>query len=321
MSASVSARPFIAAMHPRRRIGLGCMALTGIYGPITREDAVAVIRRAFDLGIDHYDTAELYGPYTNEELLADALGPGRLDVCIATKFGYRLNGDRIAGLDSSREAIRRSVEGSLRRLRRERIDLLYQHRPDPRIPVEDVVGTMADLVNEGKVAEIGLSAIGSATLDRARAIHPIAAIQNGYSLIERAAETDVMPALNDHRTAFVAYSPLARGVLAGSAMPAERRPASDYRKSDGRLSVAGLSALKSALSPLWQAADRHNVSPAAIAIAWVLSKGPGMHVIPGARSPKQLTGTLLGAEIVLNEDELLELDKITNPGSATSISS
>lgn len=128
------------------------MALTGIYGPVERDEAVAVIRRAFDLGITHYDTAELYGPYVNEELLAEALGPRSREVCIATKFGYRLEGSSIAGLDSSPRAIRRSVEGSLRRLRRERLDLLYQHRPDPHVPVEDVIGTMSELVEEGKVA-------------------------------------------------------------------------------------------------------------------------------------------------------------------------
>ena len=199
------------------RIGLGCMALTGIYGPIGRGKAIAVIRRAFDLGVDHYDTAELYGPYINEELLADALGPRSREVRIATKFGYRLEGGRIAGLDSSPHAIRRAVEGSLRRLRRERIDLLYQHRPDPHIPVEDVVGTMSKLVKEGKVADLGLCATDHATLERARAIHPIAAVQNSYSLIDREAEAGVLPALSDHRTAFVAYSPLARGILAGAA--------------------------------------------------------------------------------------------------------
>jgi aryl-alcohol dehydrogenase-like predicted oxidoreductase len=298
------------------------MALTGIYGPVAREDAVSVIRRAFDLGIDHYDTAELYGPYVNEELLASALGPRTRDVRIATKFGYRFEAGRIAGLDSSREAIRRSVEGSLRRLRRERIDLLYQHRPDPRIPVEDVVGAMAELVEEGKVAELGLSTIDGAMLKRARAIHRIAAVQNSYSLIERAAEANVLPALGDHRTAFVAYSPLARGILAGVTMSAEPRLSTDYRTSDSSFSATSLASLQSALSPLWKAANRHNVPPAAVAIAWVLSKGPDVHVIPGAKSLDQLNAALRGAEIALSEDDRLELDKIGNQiGSRPSISS
>jgi aryl-alcohol dehydrogenase-like predicted oxidoreductase len=294
------------------------MALTGIYGTVAREEAVAVIRRAFDLGIVHYDTAELYGPYVNEELLAEALGPRSREVCIATKFGYRLEGSRIAGLDSSPRAIRRSVEGSLRRLRRERIDLLYQHRPDPYVPVGDVVGTMAELVNEGKVAELGLCATDSATLQRATAIHPIAAIQNGYSLLNRSAETDVLPALSDHRTAFVAYSPLARGILAGAAAPAENREVTDYRRSDSRFSAAGLTSLKHALMPLWETADRHNAPPAAIAIAWVLSKNPEVHVIPGAKSLDQLTVALRAAEIILSEDDRVNLEMIAVPGPTVS---
>jgi aryl-alcohol dehydrogenase-like predicted oxidoreductase len=319
---SAAGRLPIFVTGARNRIGLGCMALTGIYGPIAREDALAVIRHAFDLGVDHYDTAELYGPYINEELLADALGPRSSEVRIATKVGYRLEGGRIAGHDSSREAIRRSVEGSLRRLRRASIDLLYQHRPDPHIPVEDVVGTMAELVKEGKVAELGLCATDNATLQRAREIHPIAAVQNGYSLIEREAEAEVLPALSDRRTAFVAYSPLARGILAGVAIQPARRSKTDYRRSDSRFSVAGLASLRCALSPLWEMADRHNVPPAAIAIAWVLSKGPVVHVIPGARSLDQLTVALRAAEISLSGDDRLKLDEIAaTVGSGPSVSS
>lgn len=308
---SASRQPSIAATIPARRIGLGCMALTGIYGPVPRQDAVAVIHRALDLGVDHYDTAELYGPYVNEELLADALGPKRSEVRIATKFGYRLEGGKIAGLDSSPKAIRRSVEGSLRRLQRERIDLLYQHRPDPRIPVEDVVGAMAELVNEGKVGELGLSAIDGVTLERASTVHPIAAVQNSYSLIERIAEAEVMSALRDQHTIFVAYSPLARGLLAGSARSADQRSADDYRRSDSRFSSASLSAYDAALSPLWEAAERHDAPPAAIAIAWVLSKDPRMHVIPGAKSPDQLIAALRAAQICLTEEDRRQLDNIT----------
>jgi aryl-alcohol dehydrogenase-like predicted oxidoreductase len=293
------------------------MALTGIYGPVPRDDAVAVIRRALDLGVDHFDTAELYGPYANEELLADALGPRRLHVRIATKFGYRLQGGRIAGLDSSRDAIRRSVEGSLGRLRRERIDLLYQHRPDPRVPVEDVVATMAELVKEGKVAELGLSAVDGVTVERARAIHPIAAVQNAYSLIDRTAEANVLPVLQDSQTAFVAYSPLARGILAGGAIPAEHRTTTDYRRSDPSFSAAGLDSLKHALSPLWEIASRQKASPAAIAIAWVLSRRPDVHAIPGAKTCEQLIANLQAGRIVLSDDERLRLDDVIRGSSCT----
>jgi aryl-alcohol dehydrogenase-like predicted oxidoreductase len=292
------------------RIGLGCMALTGIYGTVTRDEAVAVIRRAFDLGIVHYDTAELYGPYVNEELVAEALGPLSREVCIATKFGYRLEGSRIVGLDSSPRAIRHSVEGSLRRLRRERIDLLYQHRRDPQVPVEDVIGAMADLVNEGKVAELGLCATDSATLQRAREIHHVSAIQNSYSLLDRTAEKGVLAASSDHRTAFVAYSPLARGILAGVRASADGREMSDYRSLDPRFSPAGLAALKHDLKALWETAERHNAPPAAIALAWALSQNPHVHVIPGPKSVEQLITALRATEIELSEHDRIKLAMI-----------
>lgn len=295
------------------------MALTGIYGPVKRDEAIAVIRRAFDLGINHYDTAELYGPYVNEELLAEALGPRSREVCIATKFGYRLEDGKVAGLDSSRLAIRHSVEGSLRRLRRERVDLLYQHRPDPRVPVEDVIGTLCELVKEGKVAHLGLSATDSATLQRARQIHPIAAIQNSFSLIDRSAEADILPALGDRQTLFVAYSPLARGILASDAASVEDRQLTDYRRSDPRFSQAGLASLKDALIPLLATARRHSTPPAAIALAWVLSKNPDMHVIPGAKSIDQLAVAIRATEIALSEDDRMQLEMITFHDPAVSL--
>lgn len=286
------------------------MALTGIYGRVAREDAITLIRHALDQGVDHFDTAELYGPYINEVLLADALGIHGREVRIATKFGYKLEAGKITGLDSSPPTIRRSVEGSLRRLRRERIDLLYQHRPDPQIPIEDVIGTMSELVREGKVAELGLCAANRTTIERASTIHHIASIQNSYSLIEREADSDVLPALDGRRTAFIAHSPLARGILTAAAAPADRRETTDYRRKDARFAAAALASLNFALAPLWEVADRHHAPPAQIAIAWVLSKGPNMHVIPGAKNVDQLNVALRAEEIVFSEDDNQKLEII-----------
>jgi aryl-alcohol dehydrogenase-like predicted oxidoreductase len=286
------------------------MALTGIYGQIHREDAIAVVHQALDLGIDHFDTAELYGPYTNEELLADALGCHAPAVRVATKFGYRIHNGKIAGVDSSPALIPRSVEGSLRRLRRDRIDLLYQHRPDPQIPIEDVVGTMAELVFEGKVAELGLCAVDSRTLQRARKIHPIAAVQNEYSLIERQSETEILPALRDEVTMLIAYSPLARGILAGNAIAAPDREVRDYRRSDSRFARDQLSNLRDRLRPLWEIAEEHGVSPAAVALAWLLSRSSQVWVIPGARTPTQMVTNVSAARLLLSERECRLLDLI-----------
>ena len=292
------------------RIGLGCMALTGIYGRIERAEAIAVIRRALELGIDHFDTAELYGPYTNEELLAEALGAQRVNVRIATKFGYKLKDGRIVGLDSRPATIRRAVEGSLLRLRRERIDLLYQHRVDPAVPIEDVVGTMAVLVSEGKVAALGLSAIDGATLCRAQAIHTISAVQNEYSLICRQPEVDIFPALRDSAMSLVAFSPLSRGILCGNAAADSEREPADYRIKDARFTMDALSAMTTRLQPLWDIALQHETLPAVVALAWLLAKHQKISVIPGAKSPVQIANSMLAAGLLLSAAELAQLDAI-----------
>jgi aryl-alcohol dehydrogenase-like predicted oxidoreductase len=293
-----------------RRIGLGCMALTGIYGRIERRDAAAVVHRALDLGIDHFDTAELYGPYVNEELLAEALGSRSAHVRIATKFGYKLVDGRIAGLDSRPATIRRAVEGSLRRLRRDRIDLLYQHRIDPDVPIEEVVGTMADLISEGKVAALGLSAIDSATLERAQGIHAISAVQNEYSLIQRQPEADLLSVLDSQAITLVAFSPLARGVLCGNVVAASDRDAADYRKSDARFAADRLSATETRLQPLWDIAKNREVTPATVALAWLLAKSPQVLVIPGARSPGQIAASIRAVALRLSAAEQERLDTI-----------
>lgn len=286
------------------------MALTGIYGQIERGDAIAVIHRAIDLGIDHFDTAELYGPYANEELLAEALGSRRSEVRIATKFGYKLENRRIAGLDSKPSSIRRAVEGSLRRLRRERIDLLYQHRVDPNVPIEDVVGTMADLVTEGKAAALGLSAINGATLERAQTVHAITAVQNEYSLIQRLTETELLPALDGQAIALVAFSPLGRGILCGRVAVASDRDPADYRISDARFAADRLSTINTRLQPLWDIAQQREVPPAVIALAWLLAKSPKVSVIPGAKSPTQIATSMQAAAFRLSAEECERLDAV-----------
>jgi aryl-alcohol dehydrogenase-like predicted oxidoreductase len=293
-----------------RRIGLGCMPLTGIYGPISRDTAIKIIRRALDLHITHFDTAEIYGPYLNEELLSDALGSDRTSVEIATKFGYRLQDGKIVGLDSRPQSIRLAVEGSLRRLRREYVDVLYQHRPDPAVPVEDVVGTMADLVKEGKALALGLSATDQDSLRRASATHPIAFIQNEYSLIARDPEKAHLLCLQGTSTQFVCYSPLGRGILAGKPPKATQQSSTDYRNKDARFQPERHAELVDQLAPLWQIAAAQSVSPAAIALAWLLSKAPAIRVIPSATDEGQLNANVLGEEIALSAEEIGALDLV-----------
>jgi aryl-alcohol dehydrogenase-like predicted oxidoreductase len=287
------------------------MALTGIYGPVDRQDAIAVVHRALDLGVVHFDTAELYGPYVNEELLADALRGKRPGVQIATKFGYRLEHGRIAGLDSRPEAIRRSVEGSLRRLRTEYIDVLYQHRIDPNVPIEDVVGTMAELVSEGKAICLGLSAVDATNFSAAHQRHPIQYVQNEYSLLERHVEDAVIPATKVHGTSLVAYSPLCRGILGGPRVSANGLALDDYRRTDSRFAEPHLKAAFDRLAPLWEIATQRDVSPSALALAWLLQRNPTLVVLPGARSPDQVTRNVHAANIALSEKEMNRLAAVS----------
>jgi aryl-alcohol dehydrogenase-like predicted oxidoreductase len=259
------------------------------------------------LGITHFDTAELYGPYLNEKLLADALGSNRTSVEIATKFGYRIHDGKIVGLDSTPHSIRLAVEGSLRRLRRDYIDVLYQHRPDPAVPIEDVVGTMSDLVNEGKVLALGLSATDSRTLQQANALHPISFVQNEFSLIHRDPEKELLPSLRETATEFVCYSPLGRGMLGSANTMRNQRAPSDYRSKDVRFRPESLAETNDRLAPLWRISASRSVSPAAIALAWLLSKAPIIQVIPGA-NVEQLKINIQCVNVALTKDEVAALD-------------
>jgi aryl-alcohol dehydrogenase-like predicted oxidoreductase len=292
-------------------MGLGLMGMSQSYGtPEERDEreSIATIHRAIELGVTLLDTAEVYGPYTNEELLSRAL-PGRRDrVIVATKFGFKIENGAIAGMDSRPEHIREAVEGSLRRLATDRIDLLYQHRVDPAVPIEDVVGTMADLVREGKVRFLGLSEAGERTIRRAHAVHPISALQSEYSLWERNLEPRIIPLLRELGIGLVPFSPLGRGFLTGAVKRAEEYPESDYRRNDPRYQGENFDANLRSATAVRDLAARRGVTPAQIALAWLLHKGPDMVPIPGTKRRRYLEENLKATEIALTADDMAQLD-------------
>ncbi len=289
---------------------MGCMALTGIYGKVERRDAIATLHRALDLGIDHFDTAELYGPYINEELLADAFGAEISKIHISTKFGYKIDNGKIVGLDSRPSTIRTAVDGSLKRLRCERIDLLYQHRLDPRMPVEDVVGTMADLVEMGKVKAIGLSSVDADTFKRANLIHPIVAVQNEHSLLRHGFQVDLLEEIEGQRSVAVAHSPLGRGILSGGFTGRSKIPSDDYRSSNSRFQEDSHALMNDALQALWDVASERGTTPTAVALAWLLARSPNMFAIPGAKSVPQINMCVHAEDLRLTDEELDRLDAV-----------
>lgn len=301
-------RPITPAVWPgANRIGLGCMALTGLYGRVDVSTATATVHAALDAGIDHFDTAELYGPFRNEELLAAALGPDADRVSIATKVGYRLKDGQIAGLDSRPASIRAAVEGSLKRLGRERIDLLYQHRPDPDVPVEEVVGAMSDLIGEGKARWLGLSATDADTLRRGHAIHPIAAVQNEYSLLERGSGDGLLEAVEQIGAVFVAFSPLGRGRLIGPMVAPGARAADDYRRNDKRFTVDAVQAAQPIIDVVRAIGQERHIDPAAVALAWLMAQHPAIRALPGARTPPQVRAVLAAQTVRLTVSDLERL--------------
>ena len=293
-------------------LGLGCMPMAGIgkgmYGDANEAESIATIHRAIDLGVTFFDTAEIYGPLTNEQLLGRAIRGKRDGVVIATKFGFRYDEKGMTGVDSTPANVRRACEGSLKRLGVETIDLLYQHRVDPNVPIEDTVGAMAELVAEGKVRHLGLSEAGVATLRRAAATHPIAALQSEYSLWERDVEDEILPTCRELGIGFVPYSPLGRGFLTGQITSRDDLPEGDYRRNDPRYADENFAKNMEMVAVVKTVADAHGVSPAQVALAWLLAQGDDIVPIPGSKRRVTLEDSMKAADVTLSEDDLAALD-------------
>ncbi|MEU5079627.1 MULTISPECIES: aldo/keto reductase [Streptomyces] len=295
-------------------IGLGCMGMSAFYGSTDHAEGIATIRRALDLGIDFLDTAQLYGPLTNESLVGEAVKGRRDEYVIATKFNYRMDGavpgdmSTVGPQDGSAEHVRSSVEGSLRRLGTDHIDLYYQHRVDPNVPIEETVGALGELVAAGKVRYIGLSEASAETIRRAHAVHPVTAVQSEYSLWSRDVEAEVLPACRELGIGFVPYSPLGRGFLAGRFTSTEELDRNDYRRTNPRFTDANLAANLRLAEKVKEIAAEKDVTPAQLAIAWVLAQGEDLVPIPGTKRRAYLEQNAAATDIELTADDLARID-------------
>ena len=292
-------------------IGLGCMGMSFGYGPPKdKQEMIELLRAAVECGITFFDTAEVYGPFTNEELLGEALAPFREQVVIATKFGFKLDPDsgRSIGVDSRPEHIKEVAEASLKRLRTHVIDLFYQHRVDPDVPIEDVAGAVKDLIRQGKVKHFGLSEPGVQTIRRAHAVQPVSAVQNEYSLWWRRSEEEVLPALEDLGIGFVPYSPLGRGFLTGKMNENTTFDSSDFRNTLPRFTPEARKANQALVDLLGEIAGRKNTTPAQIALAWLLAQKPWIVPIPGTTKLNRLEENIGAAEVELTQNDLDEID-------------
>jgi aryl-alcohol dehydrogenase-like predicted oxidoreductase len=292
-------------------IGLGCMGLSSGYGPPTeRQAAVALIRTAVERGVTFFDTAEVYGPFSNEELVGEALAPFRGRVVIATKFGFKIDPrtGQSVGLDSRPAHVKEVAEASLRRLKVEAIDLFYQHRVDPEVPIEDVAGAAKDLVREGKVKHFGLSEPGAQTIRRAHAVQPVAAVQSEYSLWWRKPEEDVLPTCAELGIGFVPFSPLGRGFLTGTIDAATTFDGSDFRSTVPRFTPENRKANQALVDLLARVAQRKKATPAQLALAWLLARKPWVVPIPGTTKLHRLEENVGAADVELTPEDLREID-------------
>ncbi|MFF3446397.1 aldo/keto reductase [Streptomyces sp. NPDC002667] len=295
-------------------IGLGCMGMSAFYGSTDQEEAIATIRHALDLGVNFLDTAQMYGPLTNESLVGEAIRGRREEYVIATKFNYRMD-DAVPGdistvgpQDGSAEHARSSVEGSLQRLGTDYIDLYYQHRVDPNVPIEETVGALGELVAEGKVRGIGLSEASAETIRRAHAVHPVTAVQSEYSLWSRDVEAEVLPVCRELGIGFVPYSPLGRGFLAGRFASPDDLDANDWRRQNPRFQDANLEANQRLAAKVKEIAAEKDVLPAQLAIAWVLAQGEHLAPIPGTKRRTYLEQNAAAVDITLTKDDLARIE-------------
>ncbi|MBD0375558.1 MAG: aldo/keto reductase [Flavisolibacter sp.] len=291
-------------------LGLGCMGLSSAFGQkVTKEEAIRFLRDAVEQGVTFFDTAEVYGPYNNEEMVGEALAPFRNGVVIATKFGFNIIDGKMNGVTSRPERIKQAVEGSLKRLQVETIDLLYQHRVDPNVPIEDVAGTVKELIQEGKVAHFGMSEAGAQTIRKAHAVQPVTALQSEYSLWWRRPEEEILPTLEELGIGFVPYSPLGRGFLTGTMNENTQLADNDFRKNNPRFQPEAMKANGVMIDLLNSVAKQKNATPAQIALAWLLAQKPWVVPIPGTTKLHRLKENLGAATIELTAEDLQQINE------------